>query len=265
MAFDPMSLIGAGIGAVANLFGGKLSGDRNEEARNLEAQRQREFAQSGIQWKVKDAEAAGIHPLYALGANTVSYAPQSVGETNLGTGIASAGQDISRAMQATQTKEGRETAYTKTIQDMSVQKMGLENEMLAAQIAKLKGPALPPPFPGPIQTGAKPDETRHYQLSEGTSIHTNRNETKQDELSKEYGDEGLPQLPGQLRFARDFLNSQAARANGYFFPNGKVDLPGYLASLPAEYRQAIGAYLTTKRSGNSTWRPYRRPGHGSGY
>lgn len=235
--------VAGGIGAAANLLGGWLSGNKNEEARNVEADRQREFAQSGIQWKVADAEKAGIHPLYALGANTVSYAPQSVGDSNLGTGIAAAGQDISRAMQATQTKEGRETAYTKTVQDMSIQKMGLENEMLAAQIAKLKGPQLPPPFPGPIQTGAKADETRHYNIMDGhPSITTNRGETKQDELSKEYGDEGLPQLPGQLRFIRDTYTSGRNEWKKYW---GGDTLFNQLAKMAPEIRQAIGAWLKT--------------------
>lgn len=29
---------------------------------------QKQFAQTGIQWKVADAKKAGIHPVYALGA-----------------------------------------------------------------------------------------------------------------------------------------------------------------------------------------------------
>ena len=36
---------------------------------------QREFAQSGIQWKVADAKKAGLHPLAALGAQTASASP----------------------------------------------------------------------------------------------------------------------------------------------------------------------------------------------
>lgn len=36
---------------------------------------QREFAQMGIRWKVADAEAAGLHPLYALGGSGAAFAP----------------------------------------------------------------------------------------------------------------------------------------------------------------------------------------------
>lgn len=38
---------------------------------------QREFAQHGISWKVDDAISAGIHPLAALGADTMSFTPSS--------------------------------------------------------------------------------------------------------------------------------------------------------------------------------------------
>lgn len=40
---------------------------------------QREFAKHGIRWRVEDAIAAGIHPLAALGVNTASGSPVSIG------------------------------------------------------------------------------------------------------------------------------------------------------------------------------------------
>lgn len=43
-----------------NLLQSREFADRNEAL-------QREFAQMGIRWKVEDAKAAGLHPLYALG------------------------------------------------------------------------------------------------------------------------------------------------------------------------------------------------------
>lgn len=45
---------------------------------NKNANLQREFAQNSIQWRVNDAKRAGIHPLYALGAQGSSYTPQSL-------------------------------------------------------------------------------------------------------------------------------------------------------------------------------------------
>lgn len=36
---------------------------------------QREFAQHGIRWRVEDAAAAGLHPLFALGGGGAAYSP----------------------------------------------------------------------------------------------------------------------------------------------------------------------------------------------
>lgn len=41
----------------------------------LDYARQKEFAQNSIQWRVADAKAAGLHPLYALGGAGSSYQP----------------------------------------------------------------------------------------------------------------------------------------------------------------------------------------------
>lgn len=49
------------------------------ESRELEYKRAKEFAQHGIQWKARDATAAGLHPLFAMGAGTSNYSPQFIG------------------------------------------------------------------------------------------------------------------------------------------------------------------------------------------
>lgn len=88
------SIASAGGSIIDNIFGWQTQ----KSAAKKEYQRQKEFAQNQIQWRVKDAQAAGIHPLYALGAQGVSYAPQSAGGLDLGLG--DMGQDISRAVLA---------------------------------------------------------------------------------------------------------------------------------------------------------------------
>lgn len=147
---DPISMA---ISAGSNLVGGLLnssSAKKTNEAMLADKQRDRDlqmsFAQSGIQWKVNDAKQAGIHPLYALGASTPTYTPSSLqlNPTNPGTGIAAAGQDISRAINATRSAGQRTDAFTKTVQDLTLQKMGLENQLLGSQIAKLNQTQNPP-------------------------------------------------------------------------------------------------------------------------
>lgn len=88
--------IPAAIGAGASLLGGVI-GDksaRRESERNYQAQR--EFATHGIRWKVADAKAAGIHPLYALGASTTGFQPVTGDTGAMGRGVSGAGAAISR-------------------------------------------------------------------------------------------------------------------------------------------------------------------------
>lgn len=132
-------MLGPILGAVGGIASAIL-GDK--QAKRQEAN-QREFAQQGIRWKVADAKAAGIHPLYALGANTATYSPVTVG-----TDLASVGQNLGRAMDATRTGTERIDAYSKTVQELQLKRMGLENELLASQIANIRQAGGNPPFPG---------------------------------------------------------------------------------------------------------------------
>lgn len=101
-------LAAAGISAATGLIGGALSSRsaRRNAARDREMQR--EFAQNGIRWRVEDAKAAGLHPLFALGAQVPAYTPVSVGDTSMGASISEMGQNISRAVAAQSTPYERE-------------------------------------------------------------------------------------------------------------------------------------------------------------
>jgi len=74
-----------------------------------EYEREKEFAQMGIRWKVADAKAAGLHPLAALGAQTHSYAPQNafVSSAPYLADFSKMGQYINRATGAGITEEER--------------------------------------------------------------------------------------------------------------------------------------------------------------
>lgn len=149
------ALIGAGASLASSLFGKSSADKANKQNARLAQQQyeqQKEFAQSGIQWKVDDAKKAGIHPLYALGANTVSYSPTSVGQQS-GTdfsGLASAGQDIGRAIDATRSNPERLDAYTQTLRAIQLDGGKLDNDIkraeLASKLATVRGqvgPGLP--------------------------------------------------------------------------------------------------------------------------
>lgn len=88
------------IGGGASLLSGLLKSRSDSGAADANAALQREFAQQGIRWKVADAKAAGIHPLYALGASTIGASPVYAGDSGLAGGIRDMGQDVSRAILA---------------------------------------------------------------------------------------------------------------------------------------------------------------------
>lgn len=93
-------LVGGGIQAASSLAGGIINNMFSKPddtwQRNYDAQK--EFAQNSIQWRVQDAQKAGIHPLYAFG-QMPGYTPSSSFETNsMGESIAQAGNAMGRAM-----------------------------------------------------------------------------------------------------------------------------------------------------------------------
>lgn len=92
------SVIGAGISGLAGIAGGAINASASKSAARAQVRLQREFAQNGIQWRVEDAKKAGIHPLYALGANTATYTPVSQDSSALGNAVADAGAYLGKAV-----------------------------------------------------------------------------------------------------------------------------------------------------------------------
>ena len=157
-----MSLLGGLIGAVGSLFGSKVGADAQlkggkkaaratlkANAQNIAYQRQ--FARSGIRWRVRDAKLAGIHPLAALGAQTVAFSPSSVGATQAGDAVGAAGatmgQGIARAASALGDIDDRNGEYIRQLQSLQVENMKLQNAAIASQVANLNQPGNPPASP----------------------------------------------------------------------------------------------------------------------
>lgn len=237
------------LSAGANLLGGILSDRSADKRASNQADLQREFAQHGIRWKVEDAKAAGLHPLAAIGAQVTPYQPISVGDSGLGAGIAAAGQDISRAFNATRDRNERATAAALqgAIQQenlaqgrerhrMDMQRAELENALLASQLKRQQVQANPP-FPSMSRNGA-PNQTGSfvYNPAEITSSqeHQPAREAGTDApLWKRYqaGPFGTVDLPGQ----------EAAEA---------LESAGPALSIPMTiYRNLIGRHVERLWSG----------------
>ncbi|UOF82338.1 minor capsid protein [Microviridae sp.] len=131
-----------GIGSIA----GAIMGNNQANA-NIALQKQ--FAQNGIQWKVADANKAGIHPLYALGAQTHSFSPVTTG---VGQDLSAAGQQFGRAIDAYGDAAQRADGFQKANQALILERGKLENDKLKMEIASaqatLNQAGNPPPAPG---------------------------------------------------------------------------------------------------------------------
>jgi len=127
-----MSLLGSIIGGGLSLLGQKS-----------EQEMQKDFAQKGIQWRVKDATKAGVHPLFALGAQTTSYQPVGVGSS-----LGEMGQGIGRAAEAAMNPGEKVTSLSRKVADLQLERAGLENEKLRAEIRLTNQAGSPPSAPG---------------------------------------------------------------------------------------------------------------------
>lgn len=129
-----------------SLVGGLLGNQQKSEGQQREIENQKEFAQNGIRWRVEDATRAGVHPNVALGAQGSQYVPVGLGDNDTAASFSAAGQDFSRAIEATRTSPERAGAYVQATEALTLERMGLENELLRAQIRGAQQP-VGPPFP----------------------------------------------------------------------------------------------------------------------
>lgn len=188
--------------------------DANRQARADKQQDRRlqeVFAKRGVTWRVADAKKAGIHPLYALGATGASYTPSALQVGTPGVAaeyapttsqdvprlMAQSGQDFGRAISATRTALDRDAAFNSSVQALTVQKLGLENELLASQIAKMRGQIGPPmpsalpatgPLP-PIPEDTKQEPRPPLQFA-GMRVYTDPGTSNTEEGEKRWGDDG---------------------------------------------------------------------------
>lgn len=157
--------VGSGIGGmVDSAIEGNASANQASDAFNQNARLQKEFAQNGIQWKVEDAKRAGIHPLAALGAQTASFSPVSVGGVDYSTFNDRMGQDISRAVAATRPQAQRAADLIQERQNLELNQITLDraraglqndllnNQILSSQIGRLNSAQIGPGMPNSSAT-----------------------------------------------------------------------------------------------------------------
>lgn len=184
------SPLAAGLNFVSGMMNRSAQADYNQQQLHqaqLNMAAQNEFARNGIRWKVMDAERAGIHPLFALGAQTTSYANVPLGgvpETGMATGLANASQDISRAVSATRTMPERLEASAAG--KLQLEGLSLDNDIkravYASAVQKLQQ-AQNPPMPTIGETNvvdiptAKKPEDRPIIMFDGSRLPSDKGTT----------------------------------------------------------------------------------------
>lgn len=113
-----------------DFLGGGLNAWSTNEANKDNIKYQKQFAQRGIRWRVKDAKAAGVHPLFALGANTASFSP-SVSAPD----YSFVGDAVNSMAQRREAKKAEKLALAEF--DLSRRKTEAEINLLNAQAAKM--------------------------------------------------------------------------------------------------------------------------------
>lgn len=144
-------MLGALIGAGASLLGIGAAKDAQAAQERIAAQNRADqimFAQKGIQWKAEDAKAAGISKLYALGANTASYSPVSIGGSSVPSAISAAGQNLGRAADAVASPLGRAGTLATEIASTQLEGLKIDNDIkradLLSRAATRNQPGTPP-------------------------------------------------------------------------------------------------------------------------
>lgn len=132
MGFDLGSMAGAAISGGLGLAGGMINASMSKTIAREQMRQQKEFAQNGIQWKVEDAKKAGLHPLYAIGAQGATYTPVSQDSSSMGNAVADAGAYLGKAVDgAIDTATRRELElenleYARMQRELAMKKSGAE-------------------------------------------------------------------------------------------------------------------------------------------
>lgn len=121
------SLGGPLVGAAGTILGGVIGNIFNKKRVDEQTAFQREAMMNGISWRVADAKKAGIHPIFALGANIPTPTPMVLGD-QLGASLADASQNIGTAIAR------QDSAHDRAMKAM-------EAELMFQNMRKIKGEA----------------------------------------------------------------------------------------------------------------------------
>lgn len=185
--------LGEIVGAVGSLLGGLFGQSSADKQAEANRKMQLDAAQHGVEWRVKDAQAAGIHPLAALGMSPISLSPVSVGDP-AGT-FSQIGQDVGRAAGAAMTKPQAAQTVALEIARTQLDGLKIDNDIKRAELASRVRRAFGPvstgspvvPLPGANTARGADVGGQTLPLPGGASFVTSPTATS-EEIERQYGD-----------------------------------------------------------------------------
>lgn len=209
-------MLGALLSAGSSLLGGLLGKSAADKDRKL----QKKAMTEGIQMRVADAQKAGVHPIYALGAPT--FSPSPVGTGGIESAFANMGSALSDVTNKKQGHVGK--SILAGMDALTLERAGLENELLRAQIRNANRAGLPPAV-GPTSDLLLPLGNRKtVPMTPGPSSTAQR-------IQDEYGDLA-ENVYGSARAAVDISDNLLARTGIKQFLNYYFSRP---AGRPGGY------------------------------
>lgn len=134
MPIDPVTQ-GALIQTGGSLLGGLIGGKDAKKAVKKQYKYQKEFAKNQLQWRVQDAKAAGLHPLFALGGGGGTSPTFMAGQSPMGSAIADSAAAIGSAV------AGRPSELSKQLQSAQIQSINSQTERNQAEAALARSQA----------------------------------------------------------------------------------------------------------------------------
>lgn len=193
--------------AIGDIVGSLIGKDANKDAQSRSYRDTKEFAQKGVQWRVADAQAAGIHPLASLGANVSTPTFNYRDNTDYAGAFGRAGQDIGRAVDAVRSGPERAEARMRDYEMYALtrERAMLENDLLASQIPGegVYMQAGHPPGLGANRSEDLPVPANPLRDRERSTWRTSDTATAQ-EIEDEYGD-FLAWIYGAGRWLNDWF------------------------------------------------------------
>lgn len=138
-------------------YTGKTAAAKAERTAYKQMEEQERYARHGIQWRVEDATKAGIHPLYAIGAQTPSYSPVSMDmpATSDVRSLLDLGQGLSSFSKLTSSREREIQSLQLRAAQLDVQDKELDVRRKASELALFNSPGRPPSY-DPGSTSSQP-------------------------------------------------------------------------------------------------------------